>query len=220
MGGTGTGTPSVAGTGTVQSIYDAIQYRRDINTNADDIIHIVNMAIRTIAKRLYALGSDLITGQLAVAIDYDVEDEYGVLPVDYWGLNGDPYISTRTITLAPLPSQAAALQYQSAGEPQYYQVRGLKMYLWPFAGEDITIKGAYFVKPTLVTAVTSAVPFNELFDDLIAEYIAMYFRGPGEGGNILGILDKLVRDGVDMVALKYDRKGPTGCAQVINWNRW
>ena len=46
---------------TVQTIYDYIQYRPDIQVTIDDLVHVVDQAVRTIAKRLYVLESDLIT---------------------------------------------------------------------------------------------------------------------------------------------------------------
>ena len=219
MAGSGTGTPSAAGTGTVQSIYDYLQYRPDIQVNSDDLIHIVNMAIRAIAKRLYVLGSDIITGQLSVAIVVATEDAYGVLPADFWGLKDKPYLSGYTYSLVPLPSQDVALYYPSTGVPIYYKIKGLNIYVIPEASANCTIIGDYFQKPTLVTASTSAIPFNELFDDLICEYIEIYFRGPQKkSGNTIQILDKLIRDGVDLIALKHDRKGPVQFPQAINWD--
>jgi len=218
MAGTGTGTPSVAGSGTVQSIYDLLQDRRDILVVSDDLIHTVNEAIRAIAKRLYVLGSDIITDHLSVSVVYTVEDKYGVLPSDFWGMKDDPYLSGYYIPLVPLPSQSVALKYTSSGHPLYYKIKVLKMFLYPPAGANYTIKGDYFKKPTLVSSITSAVPFNELFDEVIAEYVEIYFRGPQDkSGTTVEILGLLVKNGVDLIASKYDRKGPVNFAQTIDW---
>ena len=220
MAGTGTGTPSVAGTGTVQSILEYLQYRRDLQVNGDDLIHVVNMAIRTIAKRLYTHGSDIITGALSVSIVADTEDAYGDLPADFWGLNGKPYLSGHTYPLRPLPSHDVALTYSSTGTPIYYKVKGLKIYVIPETSADCTICGDYFQKPAAVTATTSAVPFNELFDDLICEYAEQYFRGFGseKGGVSIDILDKMVREQVDLVALKYGNIAPPQFGEGTDWD--
>ena len=53
---------------TVQSLYDLVQYRRDVNVVRDDLIHLVNNAIRIIAKRLYWHRSDLIRDQMEVSV--------------------------------------------------------------------------------------------------------------------------------------------------------
>jgi len=62
---------------TVQTIFDYIQYRPDIQVTIDDLVHVVDQAVRTIAKRLYVLESDLITGQMEVkvfaAVDYTAD---------------------------------------------------------------------------------------------------------------------------------------------------
>ena len=280
---------------TVANIYNLLQYRPDILVNSDDLIHIVNAAIRAVSKRLYVLDSDLIVGPMEVdvfaeqsytasmavvdsnpdtitdaATQFIVEkfavgmpitttqasnpgpfriatvavgtltlaatdsvvaatagsftvtsdDAYGFLPSDFWGLRAkfEPYLDGKTAPLIPLPSQAVALQYTGAGEPIYYKIVGTRIYVTPHTAADYTIKGDYYQKPTEVTAATSAIPFNELFDDLIADYVEIYFRGPlSKTGNTVQILDKLIKDGVDLVASKYDRKGPTHFPQAVNW---
>lgn len=280
---------------TVQDLYSALQYRRDIQVQADALIPIVNQAIRTIAKRLYFLESDLITDQMSVPIysaqtytaatigftassssvagtltdsaaqfvaegfavgmpittdsttnpgpfriasvtttvitlvatDTTVteaagssrivtsDDAYGFLPSDFWGMKDKPYLDTKTWTLVPLPSQDVDLQYSGPGEPLYYKIRGAKIYMTPHAGDNYTLKGDYFYRPTAVTATTSTVPFNELFDDLIAEYVAMYFRNNATAVE-RQILDKELKEGVDLAASKYDRQGPV-VAPGIYW---
>ena len=279
---------------TVQDLFDVLQYRPDINVNSDDLIHIVNAAIRAVSKRLYVLSSDLITAQMEVDIfseqtytasmafvdsnpdtitdaanqfvveEFSVDmpitttqtsnpgpfriatvaagtltlastdsvvaaiagsfiitsdDAYGYLPSDFWGLKNKPYLDGYTTPLVPLPSVDVEMNYQSAGFPLYYKIMGTKIYVIPHAGADYTIKADYYQRPTAVTGVTSTVPFNEIFDDLICDYIEIYFRGPqGKSGNTIQILDKLIRDGVDLVAVKHDRKGPVQFPQTVNWD--
>jgi hypothetical protein len=58
---------------TVADIYSYIQYRPDIQVTIDDLVHVVDQAVRTIAKRLYVLESDLITGQMEVKVFAEVE---------------------------------------------------------------------------------------------------------------------------------------------------
>ena len=278
---------------TVQDLYNFIQYRRDIQITADDLIHVADAAVRTIAKRLYAIGSDLITGQMEVDIfaedaytasmvfadsnpdtitdaasQFIVEgfsadqpittthasnpgpfriatvaagtltlastdsvvaatastftitsdDAYGYLPSDFWGLKDKPYVDGKTYALRPLPSQDVTLQYPSAGEPIYYRILGTKIYVIPNTSADYTIKGDYFQRPTALTVTTSTVPFNELFDDVIAEYIVRYFRGKeSKSGVAETLLDKTLRAEVDLIANKHDRKAAVTFTQAVNW---
>jgi hypothetical protein len=275
---------------TVQTLYDFIQYRKDIQVTADDLIHIVNAAVRSISKRLYILDSSLITDKMEVDVFAEVsytaslafvdsspdtitdaanqfvaegfeagmlittnsatnpgpfriatvavgtltlastdsvtaalaastiltsDDTVGYLPDDFWGLKDKPYISGKKYPLLPLPSVDVALQY-TTGDPIYYQVRGGKILLTPGTGSDYTIIADYYKKPTALTTATDTLPYNELFDDLVSEYIQMYFRGPQTGAQLAAI-DKLIRDGVDLVAMKYDRRSPV-TTNGINWN--
>jgi len=228
---------------TVADIYSFIQYRPDIQVTIDDLVHVVDQAVRTIAKRLYVLESDLITGQMEVdifaSVDYTAsmafvdsnpdtitdaasqfvaegfevdmpittshasnpgpfriatvavgtltlattdavtaaiassfkitsDDSYGFLPTDFWGLKNKPYLDGKDYTLLPLPSVDVEIAYTSAGEPRYYKIRGTKIYVTPHTSADYTIKADYFQKPTAITTTTATLPFNELFDDLIA----------------------------------------------------
>jgi len=349
---------------TVQSVYDLLQYRKDIQVNSDDLIHCIQAAIRAISKRLYVLGSDLITGKMEVKIfakvntyelltldvapatawaagdtitgvtsgetcviksvistttfyidertgDFTLgevltngtstadqgaanptttslmvivdsspdtityaaaqfvvegfkadmpvltsqasnpgpyridtvaagtltfnsaealtaagsssfiitsEDAFGYLPSDFWGLKGKPYLSGQTVPLLPLPSVDVELQHPGPGQPLYYQIIGSRIYVIPHTAADYTIKGDYYQRPTAVSGDTSTIPWNELFDDLIAEYVEIGFRGAQtKSGNTVQILDKLIKDGVDLVASKFDRKAPVYAPQAIPW---
>ena len=281
---------------TVQTIYDYIQYRPDIQVTIDDLVHVVDQAVRTIAKRLYVLESDLITGQMEVKVFAEIsytadtiafvdsgpdtitdsaaqfvaegfeadmpittdasgnagpfridtvaagtltlvstdsvtgalagsdvtitsDDSYGYLPSDFWGLKGKPYIDGKDYTLMPLPSVDVEIAYPSAGEPRYYKIRGTKFYVTPHASSDYTIKADYFQRPSSITAATDTLPFNELFDDLIAEYAVKYFRGiKTEGALGESLLSRMVIENVDLIANKYDRRAPVEFPQAVDWN--
>ncbi len=281
---------------TVQTIYDYIQYRPDIQVTIDDLVHVVDQAVRTIAKRLYVLESDLITGQMEVKVFAEVEytsdtiafvdgatdtitdsdgafvtegfaadmpittdstgnagpfridtaaagtltlvstdavtaalagsdvtitslDTFGYLPSDFWGLKGKPYLDGKDYTLLPLPSVDVEIAYPSAGEPRYYKIRGTKIYVTPPTSSDYTIKADYFQRPTSITTTTATLPFNEIFDDLIAEYAVKYFRGAkAEGAGAENLLSKMVIENVDLIANKYDRRSPVEFPQAVDWN--
>jgi len=281
---------------TVQTIYDYIQYRPDIQVTIDDLVHVVDQAVRTIAKRLYVLESDLITGQMEVKVFAEVsytsntiaftdsgpdtitdsdsafvtegfeadmpittdssgnegpfridtvaagtltlvstdavtaalagsdvtitsDDSFGYLPSDFWGLKGKPYIDGKDYTLTPLPSVDVEIAYPSAGEPRHYKIRGTKLYVTPHTSSDYTIKADYFQRPTSITTTTATLPFNELFDDLIAEYAVKYFRGiKTEGAVGENLLSRMVIENVDLIANRYDRRAPVEFPQAVDWN--
>jgi hypothetical protein len=161
------------------------------------------MTLTTAGSVVAASGSFKITS----------DNSYGVLPSDFWGLKDKPYVSGMKYPLVPLPSVDVALRY-TTGVPIYYKVRGDKIYVTPYTGSDYSIIADYYKRPTQLTAVTDTVPFNELFDDLIAEYIVKFFSPTAAE---VGLLDEALRYGVDLVAAKYEKKGPVATSG-INWD--
>lgn len=281
---------------TVADVYNFIQYRPDIQVTIDDLVHVVNQAVRTIAKRLYVLESDLITGQMEVKIFKEVEytsdtiafvdsgpdtitdsdnafvtegfvadmpittdstgnagpfrlytvaagtltlvstdavtaalagsdvtitsdDSFGYLPSDFWGLKNKPYLDGKDYVLTPLPSVDIEIAYTSAGEPRHYKIRGTRMYVTPHTSSDYTIKADYFQRPTAITTTTATLPFNEIFDDLIAEYAIKYFRGAkSDGVQAESLLSKMIIENVDLIANRYDRRAPVEFPQAVDWD--
>jgi len=279
---------------TVQSLYSLVQYRNGITVSLDDLIHIVNNAVRTIAKRLYWLESDLLREEMSVSVWAQVthygtlivfnnanpdtitsatggfltsglaadmpittdstvnggpfrivtaadktltlastdsvtaataatvvitsDDGYGYLPSGFWGFIDQPYIDGKTYPLLPLPNLETKLSYTSAGEPRYYQVKERKIYIIPAAGADYTIKADYFARPTELTATTDTLPFNEMFDDVMAEYVMRYFRGGIEGQAATVDLNRMLVENVDLIAGKYGRKAAAGMPEGIPWD--
>ena len=162
------------------------------------------------------------TGVLTAATSSDFiitsDDSFGYLPTGFWGLIDDPYIDGKTYPLRPLPSQAVALQYSSPGEPIYYQLRGSRLYVTPNTSADYTIKGDYFLRPTAVSATTSTIPWDELFDDAICECVLRLRKPDSHEKNISSSpTDDLIR-AVDLIAAHYGRVAPQGIAQQIDWS--
>lgn len=95
---------------TVQNILDRIDPR--IGTYPD-IYWAFNSAVRSVAKRLYVLDSDLIKEPFKVT--FEVEEPYVTMTDDYsdfWSLSGRPRVNGETVEMVPVPSQAEILEYQ------------------------------------------------------------------------------------------------------------
>lgn len=165
-------------------------------------------------------SAETLTAALSSSFIITSDASFGYLPSDFWGLrqNFEPYIDGKTYPLKPLPGQREKLAYVGPGDPVYYKIKGNRLYVVPETASDYTIKGDYYKRPTALTASTDTLPFYELFDEVIADYIETYFRGPlTKTATMVQILDKLVADGVDAVAARYDRKGPTHFPGGIQW---
>jgi len=168
-----------------------------------DVYGAMNEAIHTVTRRLYQINSKLVHDDLAVALVED--DTHGSLPADFWGMDSHPYLSGHTYTLLPLPSVEVQLTYTGTGIPRYYKVKGTYIYVTPTAGASYTIIGDYYVKPTKIAATTTTVPYNELFDDVICDYMKMYFKSPP--GGVINIPQNWL-DKIDLAAGKREKKAP------------
>ncbi len=158
---------------------------------------------------LTLISSDSLTAAAAgSSVTITSDNSYGDLPSDFWGLVSFPYLSGKTWKLKPLPSLATKLVYKSAGIPQYYEIKGSKIYVTPDAGADYTIKGDYFARPTKITDGADTLPYDELFDDVIAEYMKEYFAfmNQGERGTVL--MPTYLRDEIDSIAAMREHKAP------------
>lgn len=170
------------------------------------------------AGTLTLATTDVVVAAVAAATTITSVDDYQDMPSDFWGLSTGPeddlYISGQQWILHPLPSRAAGLLYTGAGQPTYYEIRGTKMYLYSATSSDITVKGIYFAKPTAVTATTSEIPFNEEFDDVIADYTVAAFKEQP-----LATLQGMVYDAVDVISMKRDKSAAIEPVQTIEWDR-
>ena len=178
--------------------------------------------VETVAAGTLTLATaDVVTDQAAGA-SYTItsDDAYGYLPSDFWGLKGDnsrdyPYISGKDWHLIPLPSQAVALSYLSPGEPRYFRIKGMKLYVYPETSSDITIKGDYFMKPTKISAMGDTMPFDELFDDLIVEMVvALANKGSLYSKELGPLFDTMI----DLIIPLRDRKGVQTLEGGINYD--
>lgn len=186
-----------------------------------DVFGAVNEGIRVVAKRLFQRRSKLIQSALSISVAEDAT--YGALPSGFWGLDSYPYLSGQTWHLKPLPSLAVKLSYgSSTGIPLYYEIKGVNMYLTPTAGAAYTIVGDYFTKPTKLTATTDTMPYNELLDDVICDYVKMYFQNPL--GGVINVPQNWL-DKIDLVAGVREKKAPfhinsPGSGMGIAWDSY
>jgi len=144
-------------------------------------------------------------------------DDFGYLPDDFWGFIEKPYIDGYTWPLNPLPNPGTKLIYAAtSGTPRYYELKGNRLYVTPGTGTDITIIGDYWQKPAKLTTMDDYLPWNELFDDAIEEYLSrVLIAGVAATDAELG---KYLSGAVDLVVPKRSKKAPAQMPGGIRWN--
>jgi hypothetical protein len=172
--------------------------------------------LATVAAGTLTLHTDdAVTDESAgSSVTITSDDSYGFLPSDFWGLWDDrPYLDTKYYSLLPLPNTDVDLQYKSAGVPRYYKVRGNKIYVTPHTSSDYTIKADYFQKPTTLENTTDYLPWDDLFNDVIAEMVKILFKG----GPIIGAMQGAFNDAIDTVAASRGKRSAIGMGRGITY---
>lgn len=169
------------------------------------------------AGTLTLVSTDSLTAAAAGSdVTITSEDDYCDLPTDFWGLIGKPWDEDKTYPLDPLPSQETRLQYPSAGSPLYYEIVGRKIYVTPATASDITIKGDYYKKPTSITGTSDTLPYDELFDDAIAELVVFLYKHSDVQVSQQA-LESFMQQNVDRIAARYGKIAPKQVPTGINW---
>jgi hypothetical protein len=148
------------------------------------------------------------------------ENDYGYLPDDFWGFIGKPYIVGQKTPLTPLPDQHTLLRYMGTsgltiGTPLHYKLISDKIGLIPATAETIIVSGFYYKKPVRVTGMDDYLPFGELLDDVIVDYLLATF---GEGA--IGVVKAaaILENGVDLVCLKRGQAAPVRFPQGTDYD--
>ena len=172
-----------------------------------------------VADKITVLPSDaLVTATDGDDVTITMNNEYVNLPSDFWGMdNGtedDLYIDGRQWVIYPLPNRMTALLYPGSGQPVYYEIIGTRFYTYPPADVPMTIKGRYFSRPAILTVLTDTIPFNEEFDDVIADYTVAAYKGEP-----MKTLQGMIYDAVDIVIANRDKSIPAEPKDVMEWGR-
>jgi hypothetical protein len=166
---------------------------------------------------LDARESVLTTEAAGSSITITSVADFGYMPDDFWGFVGEePYIDGYTWTLKPLPNQLTALAYTSAGTPNWYKLKNNRLYVYPATSADITIKGDYWKKPQMLSAMNDYIPWNEQFDDAISEYLSrVLIAGVAASDESLHVF---LNESVALITSKRSRKAPNVMPGGINYD--
>ncbi len=162
-------------------------------------------------------AADRISAQAAgQAVTITSGADLALLPVNFWGMTERPQIVGQRFPLSPIPNQATKLHYAGrTGPVQHYELAGDKMRLYPGTGTDIIIIGDYWKKPARLTDMDDILPFNDLFNDAIEEYLI----GVLGGGPMAAMtaVKAMMLDSVDLIVKKREIKAPARADGGIDW---
>ena len=105
------------------------------------------------------------------------------------------------------------VQSQAIGTPRYFELKGTYLHIYPCDDEALVVYGDYFAKPTELTDTTDTVPFLELFDDVIEEYVVKIVRSGYSGADDKSdptLLRAFVWEAVDSVVATRSQAYPRG----------
>lgn len=143
-------------------------------------------------------------------------DDYAPLPNDFWGLAGKPYMSGNTWPLLPSPNMDTELQYTSAGEPMYYRLKGSLLWVYPATASDYTICGDYYRKPAKISQMQDKIPFDQLLDDVIQEYLVEAINGGSAAAS--SRLTQFLVEQTDLIAALRGKAAPAEMPDGINYS--
>lgn len=210
------GTPATitdSATGFVTAGFNAGTYITTASTNNPGPLRVATVA----ASVLTLARSETLTSEAAGAsILITAYADRAPLPDDFWGLVERPYIDGKTWTLQPSPGTETEIAYTSAGEPNYFRVIGTDLWLYPATSSDITIKGDYFKKPAVISQMDDIVPFAQLLDDAIQEFLVLALNGGSAvtSDNLRTFLEQQV----DLIVVERSLKAPTPMPEGIDYN--
>lgn len=153
---------------TVQTLLNNILPRLKGGAAPTDIFQSVNLVTRVLFNRLWQRDSDLIKEPL----ELDISSECAYLPERFRGFRGDPYYldGAEPVILAPLVSAQDRAGNNEAGDPEFYEILGPRIYLFPYPEEEsVTLYGRYYREPAEVEELIDDLPFRGMFDHIYAE---------------------------------------------------
>lgn len=170
--------------------------------SADTFIGALNNAILVVTRRLLYRKSSVLKEEYSTT--FGANTASATLPEGYLGfcLDAPPSVSGKP--LCPLPPFKYGT-YSETGTPEYYDIRGGKMNLYPTPAEAVVVKALFFYRPVRLTSMSDDLPWYGLLDDLLGEAIAVIAK-TGQWGAITAEWEALVNREVDKHVTAYSNR--------------
>lgn len=183
---------------TAQELFDTLLPRlASAAPPSDTFIGALNNAIDVISRRLMYRRSQLLIKN--ATDDIAVGDEAVALPPDYCGFDGRPKVGNTDLTMLP-PGMRNT--FDSPGSPQYYDLIGGRLNIYPTAVAAATIKYSYFARPEKLTQLADDIPWYGLLDSIIGEALVEIGR-TGQWSSVTAQWELFIGRQVDLLLRMY-----------------
>ena len=159
---------------TVLAMWEKLLPRLDLQQNSVDFLTSCSSVVNIITNYLWLRKSDLLRETVSTQIF--AESNQITLPDGFLALDIEPtleVISTGVRTrLTNLPEErrySDITDVANANTPQYFDLVGKQINVYPFPDEDVIVYTSIFKRPDVLTRFDSLLPFDGLFDDIIAD---------------------------------------------------
>ena len=146
------------------------------------LIESVNLITSVIMRHMVRKGYDLVKTDYSQTLT--AADPTYTLPSDCAGLFSNPWLSGGGCQgdILPLPydlRQKFSDPDYPSGPPQYYEVRGLNVTLYPTpdGAQTYTLVFPYHKRPSDAALLSDSVPFGGMFDDLYKDSVLKISAG-------------------------------------------
>lgn len=196
----------------VKDIFDAVKHKLP---DRDNLYPAINTALRLISKRLFYHKSSLIKSNLSETIS--ASSSSVSLPSDFWGLMENPWLTGQTSRLRPVPDPSIELNYTTDAIPEYFEVVGFTLNLYPGYSAGGTLRGKYWVRATKLTSPLDIIPFQEMFDDVLEESLLEVYAKKKDTNEVT-MLRELINRSVDEIVPYIEMSAPSRIVETIDYD--
>jgi len=160
---------------TAGELYETLTNRFKGTPPVEDMYSAIGIVSDYLATRLFMLGSTLLRGE--VALNYVIGVNTAILPLGLIGTIEPPFVLNAVgdpiNTLEPLPRGLRSQFSGKTGTPQYFEISGNSLVLYPTPDQVCTVIFEASMPPVKPTKSGDAIPFNGLFDFIFREVVLL-----------------------------------------------
>lgn len=187
---------------TAGDLFDILLPRLAATPATDTFLGALNNAVLVASRRLLFRRSSILAAEYSSS--FSANTASADLPEGYLGFTQDapPTISGTRLSLLP-PGKYGS--YSEAGTPEYYDIRGGKLNLYPTPNVSAVVSGLYYKRPTRTTLMTDDIPWFGIFDDLLGEAVLVGLK-TGQWASITPAWEALISREVDKMLTMYSNR--------------